>query len=127
MSEPVTTNKAGLIATMYELLDVTDHTQIGSRMRIRDAPNTPEVLGTRSNHRPDLFCKNVRGKFQLVETVAKEDMKDLDKLKDKLQLFYNASVSYDWDFHLVCFKSMANTLGHFCKNNAIRYSRLWDL
>ncbi len=124
---PVHQMKVALVSTMYELLDATDHQNIGSRIRLNNGPATPEVLGQLSNHRPDLFAKNAKGKMVLVETVTREDMKDLDALKEKLYLFFTASQAYNWDFHLVCFKQIAQHLKQFCRKQEIRYSKLWEL
>ena len=127
MNAPPLQLKVALVTTMYELLDTTEHKSIGSKTRLGGGPNTPEVIGTVRSHRPDLFAKNPRGKLVLVETVTNEDMKDLDKLKDKLYLFYTASQCYGWDFHLACFAGLAVHLKHFCKKNEIRYSKIWTL
>ncbi len=127
MPEPLAQLKVALVSTMFELLDATEHENIGSRLRLGGGPASPEVYGTRSSHRPDLFAKNGRGKMVLVETVTREDMKDLNQLQEKLYLFYTASKCYAWDFHLVCFAATAPHLKEFCKKQEIRYSKLWEI
>lgn len=119
--------KVALISTMYELLDTTGHTNVGSKTRLGGGPFAPEVIGVKSSHKPDLFGKNERGKLVLVETVTKDDMHDLDKLKEKLYLFYTASQCYGWDFHIACFAALAVHVKNFCRKNEIRYSRLWEI
>ncbi len=126
MPEPIAL-KTALVATMFELLDATEHDHIGSRIRLGGGPTSPEVYGSKSNHRPDLFAKNSRGKPVLVETVTREDMKDLKTLHEKLYLFFTASECYTWDFHLACFAALAPHLRNFCSKNEIKFSKLWEI
>ncbi len=126
MPEPIQL-KMALVSTMYELLDATEHAAIGSRLKMNGVVISPEVYGSKASFRPDLFAKNKTGKMVLVETVTKDDMKNLDTLRDKLYLFYTASECYEWDFHLVCFAGLASNLKHFCKKQEIRYSKLWEI
>ncbi len=127
MIEPAFQPKTALVTTMLDFLEATDHKQIGSKNRLRSGPGSPEVLGVRSNHRPDLFCRNIRGRWVLLETVTREDMKDLEKLKDKLYLFSTAAQSYDWEFHIACFRAIESHVRGFCRKNDIRFSKLWDI
>ncbi len=114
------------MATMVELLDSTDHRPIHSRLR--NALKSPALVeGLKSNHRPDIFCARKRKRSVLVETVTKEDMKDLEKLKDRLYLFYTASEMNEWDFHIACYKTLATPLKQFCNKYCIRYSKIWDI
>ncbi len=112
---------------MFELLDSTEHKNIASRLRLRDSPAPPQVVGTLSTQRPDLACRNGAGKMVIVESVTKEDMIHLDDLKERLYLFYTAAQCYGWDFHVVCYKVMQPHVKNFCYKNGIRYSKLWDL
>lgn len=116
--------KVALVATMVELLESTDHKEI--YFRLKTAPKAPPLVeGKKSSHRPDIFCRKKRQ--VLVESVTQADMKDLDKLKDRLYLFYTASEMNNWDFHLACYKILAPHLKNFCSKNAIRYSKMWDI
>lgn len=119
--------KVALVATMYELLEFTEHSHIGTRIELKGGPQPPEVIGTRGNHTPDLFAKAPRGRMVLIETVNQEDLRDAEKLKNKLQLFFTASEAYGWTFYLACFSGIASDVKHFCSRNRIRYSRLWEI
>lgn len=121
--------KIALVTTMYELLDSTAHERIGTRLRLKDSPEPPQVIGTRASFYPDLFAKSPHGKKRmvLVETINQEDLKDHEKLKSKLQLFYTASEAYEWVFYLACFSGIADDVKLFCNRHRIRYSKLWTL
>jgi len=112
---------------MYEMLEFTEHSRIGTRIELKGGPQPPEVIGTRGNHRPDLFALAPRGRMVLVETVNQEDLKDAEKLKNKLQLFFTASEAYGWTFYLACFSGLAPDVKLFCQRHRIRYSRLWEI
>lgn len=121
--------KVALVATMYEMLEFTEHERIGTRIRLKDSPEPPQVIGTRASFYPDLFAKAPTGKKRmvLVETVNQEDLRDPEKLKSKLQLFYTASEAYGWTFYLACFSGVADDLKLFCNRHRIRYSKLWTI
>ncbi len=120
------TVKLALVSTMIALLDVAGHRKI--RSRIPGCPVAPPVIdGTQSRERPDIFSETVGVRPILVEAVSSQDMKDLNALKTRLQLFYTGAESKKWDFYLCCYKTLAPHLKLFCSRNAIRYSKLWEI
>ncbi len=128
MSEPTQPRrKEALVSTMFELFGATGHLDMSTRLKLDGINFPPEIIGTRASFRPDVFCKAKNGKSVCIETVTSEDMRDLDKLKDKLFLFSSSAQAYDWDFHIACYAAIAIHVKHFCAKNCIRYSRLWEL
>ncbi len=116
--------KNGLIATMVELLQSTDHTNIHSRLAGHPQPHL--IRGTRSHHRPDVWAQG-KTRNVAVDTVTSADMKNLDLLKERLQLLYVSALEENSDLHLACFAANAEYLKMFCRRHAIRYSKLWEI
>ncbi len=121
----VESSKAGLIATLTELLELTPGQTVLSRIRTEGTP-PPMVMGTQSNERPDVFASG-KARPVLLETVTMKDFGDPEKLYKRLYLFYSASEMYGWDYQLACYRSNLSALKGFCAKREIRYSKIWDL
>ena len=120
------TKKLGLIATVAAVLDATGYDDVRSRFRNENL--LVEVQGTQSNEKPDLFAEEPQPRRSIiVETVTLKELGDPERLKRRLYLFYTASETYGWEFHLACYATVKEALARFCARWGIRYTRIWGI